>query len=52
MNNLVITLYYMGDKDGAVRLLRKCLDGRIKVLGENHPDSISTKQSLEVAEGK
>ena len=51
MNNLAITPYYMDDRDGAVRLLRKCLDGRIKKLGEEHPDTISTRKSLKVVEG-
>jgi hypothetical protein len=35
-----------GDREGAIRLLRKCLAGRRKVLGENHPDTVAAAENL------
>jgi Tetratricopeptide repeat len=46
MGNLAVILLQTGDREGAIRLLRKCLAGRRKVLGENHPDTLATAEYL------
>ncbi len=46
MNNLAVVLYESNNLEDALRLLRKCLLGRRKVLGENHPDTLATAESL------
>ena len=46
MNDLAITLYLTGDKNGAAQLLRES----IKVLGENHPDTFSAQENLKIIE--
>ena len=46
MSNLAVLLFRTGDREGAIRLLRKCLSGRRKVLGENHPDTLATADYL------
>jgi hypothetical protein len=45
-SNLSDTLEAQGDHDGALRLLRKCLAGRRKVLGEDHPATVTTANAL------
>jgi hypothetical protein len=46
MNNLAIFLSEVGDLESALQLLRQCLSGRHKVLGENHPDTVATAELL------
>jgi len=46
MGNLAALLARTGDREGAIRLLRKCLAGRRKVLGENHPDTVAAAENL------
>jgi hypothetical protein len=52
MNNLALTLRAQGDLDGALRLLRKCLSGRRKVLGENHSNTAATAEVLKLSEAQ
>src|ERR1039457_7153735 len=46
MNNLAVLLHQTGDPEAARRLLRQCLSGRRKVLGEHHPATLATSESL------
>ena len=46
MNNLAVLLFEAGDRESALRLLRECLLGRRKALGENHPDTVATAELL------
>ena len=46
MWNLTFTLHDAGEADAAVRLLRKCLAGQRKVLGDNHPDTVAAAEFL------
>ncbi len=46
MNNLAASLFEASDREEGLQLLRKCLQGRREVLGENHPDTIATAQLL------
>jgi hypothetical protein len=46
MNNLAFLLDRAGDHEDAIRLLGKCLSGRRKVLGEDHPDTVATAEYL------
>jgi hypothetical protein len=45
-SNLSATLEAQGDHDGAIRLLRQCLAGRRKVLGVDHPATVTTAKAL------
>ena len=45
-NNMGITYKGMGDIDKARDLLQKALQMREQTLGQNHPDTISTRQTL------
>lgn len=42
MNNLAISYAKQGKYAAAELLLKKCLDNRILVLGENDPETLST----------
>jgi len=46
MHNLGVLLLNTGDTESGLQLLRKALDGRRQVLGEDHPDTIQTAELL------
>ncbi|MCA9875927.1 MAG: tetratricopeptide repeat protein, partial [Anaerolineales bacterium] len=52
LNNLAILSYYEGDKAEAARLMRQALTIRGAALGANHPDSQSSRRSLDVIEAE
>ncbi|MBU1311409.1 MAG: tetratricopeptide repeat protein, partial [Gammaproteobacteria bacterium] len=45
-NNLALTLWQLKDLPQAVHLLRQAYQGRIKLLGQQHPDTLDTSQAL------
>ena len=47
MNNLASIYNEQGKYDEAEVLYKQCLERRIAVLGENHPNTISTISNLE-----
>lgn len=52
MSNLAAFWLDVGDFKRALRLLRRCLSGRRKVLGERHPATISTAEFLRSVEAQ
>lgn len=52
MNNLATALFETGDRESAIPLLRKCLTIRREVLGDKHPVSGATAESLAPREAK
>src|SRR5262249_43226664 len=48
LDNLAALYRFRGQLDRAEQLLRRNLDGCRKTLGDNHPDTIGTMQSLGV----
>jgi hypothetical protein len=46
MSNLAITRYELGDLQGAYDLLEKALAGRRRMLGDSHPDTLTSMSNL------
>jgi Tetratricopeptide repeat len=46
MNNLAEVLYTLGDLDGAEHLHKLTVTGRERVLGGNHPDTLTSRNNL------
>jgi tetratricopeptide (TPR) repeat protein len=46
MANLAATLEAQSDREGAARLLRKCLSGQRRVLGEEHSTTLAVAKAL------
>lgn len=42
MNNLVLVLQYQGKYEAAEEMNRRALEGREKVLGKEHPSSLTS----------
>lgn len=51
MNDLAITLRDQGKLDEAVTIMEKVLESRKWILGEEHPDTLSTMSNLANAFG-
>ena len=51
MNNLAATYHHQGKHRDAEVLYKQCLDKMKEVLGENHPDTLSTMSSLAATYG-
>jgi hypothetical protein len=49
---LGLVLRDLGEMESALALLRRCFDGRRKALGENHPDTLATAESLKRLEAQ
>lgn len=48
--NLAATLLEIGRDDEALKLARRCLSGRTKTLGENHPHTKAARRFVEALE--
>jgi hypothetical protein len=46
MSNLALTLYSQGDRSRARKLEEQVLETRCRLLGEEHPDTLTAKKNL------
>jgi hypothetical protein len=47
MANLGYMLHALGHLDAALSLITTCIDGRKRVLGKDHPDTLHCVKTLE-----